>query len=103
MLLGNKADMASERMIRTEDGEKLARVKYFINISTDSIGRARIFEIMSVKAFRTDVIVSISDAIICFMSDWLINLHKRVTNWPNIFVDQSQFSDPDFISSTHQT
>lgn len=25
MLLGNKADMANERMIRTEDGEKLAR------------------------------------------------------------------------------
>jgi hypothetical protein len=29
-------------------------------------------------------------------------LHMRVTDWPNIFVDQGQFSDPDFISSTHQ-
>jgi hypothetical protein len=26
----------------------------------------------------------------------------RVTNWPYIFVDQGQFSDPDFISGTHQ-
>jgi hypothetical protein len=26
----------------------------------------------------------------------------RVTNWPNIFVDQGQFSDPDFISGTHK-
>ena len=25
-----------------------------------------------------------------------------VTNWPNIFVDQDQFRDPDFISGTHQ-
>ena len=27
MLLGNKADMASERLIKTEDGEKLAKVR----------------------------------------------------------------------------
>lgn len=27
MLLGNKADMSGERMIRTEDGEKLAKVR----------------------------------------------------------------------------
>ena len=27
-------------------------------------------------------------------------LRMQVTNWPNIFVDQCQFSDPDFISST---
>ena len=24
------------------------------------------------------------------------------TNWPNIFVEQGQFSDPDFICDTHQ-
>ena len=29
-------------------------------------------------------------------------LHMRARNWPNIFVDQGQFSDPDFISGTHQ-
>jgi len=29
-------------------------------------------------------------------------LHMRVTNWPTIFVDQGQFSDPDFISGTYQ-
>jgi hypothetical protein len=33
---------------------------------------------------------------------WPINLYMRVTNWPNIFVDQGHFSDPDFISRTHQ-
>ena len=27
----------------------------------------------------------------------------RVTNWPNILVDQGPFSDPDFISGTHQS
>jgi hypothetical protein len=26
----------------------------------------------------------------------------RVKNRPNIFSDQGQYSDPDFISSTHQ-
>ena len=25
-----------------------------------------------------------------------------VTSWSNIYVDQGQFSDPDFISGTHQ-
>jgi hypothetical protein len=58
--------------------------------------------IMSVEAFRTDVIVFIGDIMMCFTSDWPINLCMRVTNWPNIFVDQSQFSDPDFISGTYQ-
>ena len=29
-------------------------------------------------------------------------LSMRVTNWPNIFVDQGQFTDSDFISGTHQ-
>ena len=29
-------------------------------------------------------------------------LHMWVTNWRNIFVDQGQFSDPDFIGGTHQ-
>ena len=35
----------------------------------------------------------------CFMSDWPINLLMWVKNWPNIFVDQGQFSD---ISGTYQ-
>ena len=29
-------------------------------------------------------------------------LCMRVTNWPNIFMDQGQFSDPDFIIATRQ-
>ena len=33
----------------------------------------------------------VGDIIMCFTSDW-----------PNIFVDQGQFSDPDFISGTHK-
>jgi len=40
--------------------------------------------IMSVEAFRTDIIVFISDVIMCFTSDWLINICMRVTNWSNI-------------------
>ena len=71
------------------------------NISASPIVRARIFVMMSVKAFKTDVIVFISDAM-CFTSDWPINLCTRVKNWPNIFVDQSQFSDSDFINGIHQ-
>ena len=72
------------------------------NISTIPRGRAWIFVIMCVTAFRTDLIVFICDVIMCFTSDWPISLCMRVTNWPNIFVDQGQFSDPDFISGTHQ-
>jgi activator of HSP90 ATPase len=53
---------------------------------------------MSVEALRTDVIVFICD-VMCFSSDWSINLHMRVSNWPNIFVDQGQFSDPDFTAA----
>ena len=29
-------------------------------------------------------------------------LHMQAANCPNIFVDQGRFSDPDFISGTHQ-
>jgi len=56
---------------------------------------------MSVEAFRTEVIIFIGDVIMCLTSDWPINLRMRVTKWPNIFVEQGQFSDPDFISGTH--
>ena len=72
------------------------------NISASPIGWAGIFVMMSVEAFRTNFIVFIGDGIMCLTSDWQINLHLRVTNWPNIFVDQGQLSDPDFISGTHQ-
>jgi hypothetical protein len=63
---------------------------------------AVIFVIMFVETFRADIIVFIGDIIMCFTTDWQINLRMRVTNWPNIFVDQGQFSDSDFISGTHQ-
>ena len=39
------------------------------NISASLEERAGIFVIMSVRAFRTDVIVVISDVIMCFTSD----------------------------------
>ena len=39
------------------------------NISASPKGRAAIFVIMSVKAFRTNVIVFISGIILCFSSD----------------------------------
>jgi hypothetical protein len=83
------------------------RITTILKVETDIIsyisaspwGQAGIFVIMSVEAFRTDV-VFIGDVIMCFTSDWPINL--RVTIWPNIFVDQGQFSDQDLISGTHQ-
>ena len=50
------------------------------NISMSPIGRAKIFVIMSVEAFRTDLIVLIGDFIMCFTSDGPINLHMRVMN-----------------------
>jgi len=71
------------------------------SISVSPIWRAVILVIRSVDTFKSDVIVFIGD-VMCLTSDWPINLHMPVTNWPNIFVDQSQFSDPDFISGTHQ-
>ena len=61
------------------------------NISSSPMGRAVIFVIMFVEARITDIIVFISD-VMCM----------RVTNWPNIFVDQGQFRGSDFISDTHQ-
>jgi hypothetical protein len=67
------------------------------SISVCPIGGAGIFVIMSGEAFKTDVIVFIGDVIMCFTSDWPINLRMPVTNWPNIFVDQGQFSDTHFI------
>ena len=53
------------------------RIMAILKVETDIIAkisvsleeRAGIFVIMSVMAFRTDVIVVISDVIMCFMSD----------------------------------
>ena len=48
------------------------------NISMSAIGGAKIFVIMSVEAFRTELIVFISDFIMCFTSDGPIKLaHAR--------------------------
>jgi hypothetical protein len=79
------------------------RITTILKVETDIIPNisasliAGIFVIMSVEAFSTGVILFINDVIMCFMSDWPIDLHMRVTNWPDIFVDQGRFSDPDFI------
>ena len=62
---------------------KLLKVETDIitNISTSPIGRAGLFVIMSVKAFKTDVIVFIGDVINVFiMSDRPINWRMQVTN-----------------------
>jgi hypothetical protein len=54
------------------------------------------------SVFRTNVIVFISDVIMCFTSDWPISWRMWETNWPNICVDQGQFSDPEFfLSAAH--
>ena len=63
------------------------------NTAASPIVQAVIFVLISVEAFRTDVIVFIGDIIMCFTSDLQINLLMWATNWPNIFVDQGQFSD----------
>ena len=76
-----------------------------LKVKTDiiaNISASPIFVIMSVEVFTINVIVFIRDVIKCFTSDWLINLCVQITNWPNIFVDQGQFSDLDFIRGTHQ-
>ena len=39
-----------------------------VNISETQIGQTGIFVIMFVKVFRTDIIIFISDIIMCFMS-----------------------------------
>ena len=39
------------------------------NISATLIGQTGIFVLMFVNVFRTDIIVFISDVIMCFMSD----------------------------------
>ena len=49
------------------------------NISEILIGQAGIFVIMSIEAFRTDVIVFIVVVIMCFTSDLPIKLHMRAT------------------------
>jgi len=49
------------------------------NICASPIGRAVIFVRMSVDTFRTDVIVFISDIVMCLTADWPINLCTRVT------------------------
>jgi hypothetical protein len=62
---------------------KLLKVETDIitNISTSPIGRAGLFVIMSVEAFKTNVIVFIADVInVFFMSDRPINWRMRVTN-----------------------
>ena len=70
-----------------------------VNISASTILWDWIFVIMSLETFRIDVIIFIADVIICYTSNWPINLRMRVTNW---LVDQGQLSDLDFISGTHQ-
>ena len=50
------------------------------NISAIPGGRAGIFVILCVTAFRTYLIVFICDVIMCFTSDCPINLSMRVRN-----------------------
>ena len=74
------------------------------SIAASSTGWAVILVIMYVEIFKTGVIVFIGDVVTLtdnfqYQSQFL---YMPVTNWPNIFVDQCQFSDPDFISGFHQ-
>ena len=83
-----------------------------ISITTNLIGRAVILVIMYI------FFMSKSSKLTLLFYWWRQNvldvtltnnfqyqsqfLRMRVTNWSNIFVDQGQFSDLDFISVTHQ-
>ena len=49
------------------------------NVSVSTIGRAAIFVIMSVEAFRTDIIVFIGYVIMCFTSDKLVHASCELT------------------------
>ena len=58
---------------------------------------------MYVKIFKTGVIVFIVDLTLTDNFQYQNHLFRmQVTKWLNIFVDQGQFSDQDFISKTHQ-
>ena len=95
------AQMAKENTYRITAILKV-ETDVIANISASPMGRARIFVTMSVEVFRNDFIVFISDIMMCFTSDWLMNLRMRVTNLPSIFVDQGLISDRDFMSGTQQ-
>jgi hypothetical protein len=62
--------------------------------------------LMFIEIFKTGIIDFIGDVKMCLTSHWSIIfnisqfLRMRGTDWPNIFVDQAQFSDPDFVSGT---
>ena len=78
------------------------------SIAASPIGPAVILVIMYYELFKTGDIIFIGDLKTCLTSHWPIIfnisqfLRMRVKTWPNIFVDQGQFSEPDFISGTHQ-
>jgi hypothetical protein len=78
------------------------------SIASSPTKQAVILVIKYVEIFKTDIIVFSSDVKMCLMSHWpiIFNISQflwmRVMNWPNMFVNQGRFSDPDFISGTHQ-
>ena len=77
------------------------------SIAASPIGPAVILVIMYYEIFKTGDIIFIGDLKTCLTSHWPIIfnisqfLRMRVKTWPNIFVDQGQFSEPDYISGTH--
>jgi hypothetical protein len=70
------------------------------SITVCPVRLAAILVIMSVLNFKTNVILQYAQRFFIFNISQFMTM--RVTNWPNIFVDQGQFSDSDSISSTHQ-
>jgi hypothetical protein len=74
-----------------------------LKVETDIIRRAEILVIMYVEIYKTGIIIFIGDVTLTDNFQYQNQfLHMWVTNQPNIFVDQGQFSDTDFISGTHQ-
>ena len=75
-----------------------------LKVETDISASITACPTMYVKIFKTGIIVFISEVKNVFDSTLNDNfqyqnqfLRMWVTNWSNIFVDQGQFSDPDFI------
>ena len=73
-----------------------------ISIAASQTGRDVILVIMYVKIFETGVIVFIGEVKCVFFKIRVSSCACKLRTHLIFFVDQGQFSDPDFISSTHR-
>ena len=70
--INTPAFQISKNKLRVSEQRSKCRITAILKVKTDiiaNISRAGMFVIMSVEAFRTDMIVLIGDIIMCFPSD----------------------------------